>query len=317
MFAASPPAPDDVPVLVATGTTAEEIQAFTRRLFRFVESRTGPDLLPTRIRRGYLTHSGVFVALERFQVSALPALAGLGQIAPEERGAAVKRFLVSIGTSDDDAAESVFKALAQAVAEARPVSDFLGSYRAEHLEHRGIERFRSVVVGIPIPSLIAYHQDELAMAAEHVPSLGQGQVEELKELFVEAVRDDLAQVRRDLADEVLMAHTTGVGGMYDERPGDPEPTIRLGFAHDALDRRLADKHRFAERLTQLYSAAGIKVLITAAAIGIDEVRVHERVPLHRGIRRLLFDSPIEVFPGSKRARSPQGPGGGGARPPAP
>src|SRR5438132_4822071 len=84
MFAIALPEPDDVPVLVATGTTAEEIQAFTRRLFRFVESRHGPERLPTKIRRGYLTHSGVFVALERFQVAALPGLSLLGQTVPEE-----------------------------------------------------------------------------------------------------------------------------------------------------------------------------------------------------------------------------------------
>jgi len=314
MFAISPPEPDDVPVLVATGTTADEIQAFTRRLFRFVESRQGPDLLPNSIRNGYLTHSGVFVALERFQVTALPGLSQLAQIAPEERGEAVHRFLESIGTSAEDAPEAVFKALSGAVSGARPFTEFLGAYRAEHLDSRAIGRFRSVVVGIPIPSLIAYHQDELAMAAEHVPALGPGQVQELKELFVEAVRDDLVQVQEELAHAVLMAHTTGVGGMYDERPGEPDPIIRLGFAHAALDRRMADKHRFAERLTELYSAAGIKVLITAAAIGIDEVRVRERIPLHRGIRRLLFDSPVEVFPGSKRSRSQEARPGTRARP---
>src|SRR5439155_11981186 len=144
--------------------------------------------------------------------------------------------------------------------------------------------------------------DELAMAMEHVPGLGPAEVEELKDMFVEALRDDLVRVQDDLSDMVLMAHTTGVGGMYDERPGDPQPTIRLGFAHAALDRRLAEKHRFAQKLTELYAAAGIKVLVTAAAIGIDEVRVRERIPLHRGIRRMLFDAPVEVFPGSKRSQ---------------
>ena len=94
--------------------------------------------------------------------------------------------------------------------------------------------------------------------------------------------------------------------MFDEDPSDPggRPSIRLGFAHAALDNSLAEKARFAGELTDLYSAAGIKVLITAAAIGVDEVRVHERVPLHRAIRRALFESAVEVFPGS----------GGGWRP---
>src|SRR6266567_2354876 len=52
MFANQPPQPDDVPVLIATGTTSDEIEAFTRRLFRFVESRHGTQAIPKRIRRG-------------------------------------------------------------------------------------------------------------------------------------------------------------------------------------------------------------------------------------------------------------------------
>ena len=45
--------------------------------------------------------------------------------------------------------EAVFKALSAAVSGARPFTEFLSGYRGEHLEHRGIRRFRSVVVGIP------------------------------------------------------------------------------------------------------------------------------------------------------------------------
>ncbi len=300
MFAIHLPESDDVPVIVATGTTADEIQAFTRRLFRFVESRHGPDRLPRRVRRGYLSASGVFVALERFEVSAIPGLQAVAQTSAQERPAVVARFLESLGTSADEAPETVFKALATVVSAARPFTEFLERYRDEYLRPLGVERFRSVVVGIPIPSLVAYHQTELEHTSEHVPGLGAEHVDELKELFVEAVRDDLVQVQEGLADTVLMAHTTGVGGMYDDDVDDQgRSTIRLGFAHSGLDLRLAEKQRFAEKLTRMYSAAGIKVLVTAAAIGIDEVRVRERIPLHRGIRRLLFDAPQEVFPGSK------------------
>jgi len=64
-----------------------------------------------------------------------------------------------------------------------------------------------------------------------------------------------------------------------------------------------EKHRFAEKLTALYAGAGIKVLITAAAIGIDEVKVREQIPLHRQIRQQLFDSGVEVFPGSKGSQA--------------
>jgi hypothetical protein len=295
MFSMNPPGPDEVPVLAATGTTADEMAAFTRRLFRFVESRHGAERLPQRVRSGYLTASGVFVALERFEVTAIPALKAIGQTEPGDRPAAVERFLADVGTRPDDPPEVVFKTIAEAVAQARPLTEFLRRYRDEHVDGR----LRSVMVGIPIPSLVAYHQDDLLLASEHIPGFGPEQIAEIKDLFVEAIRDDLVEVRESLADEVLMAHTTGVGGMEDERLDGGPPEIRLAFAHSALDRRLAEKAKFAERLTDLYSSAGIKVLITAAAIGIDEVRVHEPIPLHREIRQKLFEATREVFPGSK------------------
>ncbi|MFN2590330.1 MAG: hypothetical protein ABR518_06140 [Actinomycetota bacterium] len=295
MFATSPPPPADVPILAATGTTADEISAFTRRLFRFVESRHGADHLPQRVRNGYLTASGVFVALERFEVTAIPALKVIAQAPPEDRPAAVERFLAEIGTGPDDPPEVVFKTIASAVAQARPFAAFLRRYRDEHLDRP----FRSVVVGIPIPSLVAYHQDELLLAAEHIAGFGPDQISEIKNLFVEAIRDDVEEIQGDLAETVMMAHTTGVGGMEDQPLEGGRPEIRLGFAHSALDRRLGEKAKFADRLTDLYASVGAKMLVTAAAIGIDEVRVHEPIPLHRDIRQKLFDAPTEVFPGSK------------------
>ena len=301
MFAISQPRPDDVPVLLATGTTSDEIEAFTRRLFRFIESRHGPEHLPSRIRSGYLTHSGVFVALERFQVSALPGLRRVTDTEPEQRAHAVREFLNTIGSDVERPVGDVLGAMTRAIGSSRPFGAFLERYREEHLHESDGRPFRSVLIGIPIPSLIAYHQDELLIASQHVPGFGAaGQVEELKHRFVEAIRDDLAGVHSSLADTVLMAHTTGVGGMYDETPGQGGGlAIRMGFAHSGLDSRLAEKQRFADVLTRLYAEAGVKVLITAAAIGIDEVRVRERIPLHRGIRQMLFDAPAEVFPGSK------------------
>ena len=304
MFSIHPPDPDDVPVLVATGTTSDEIAAFTRRLFRFVESRHGHDRLPSRVRSGYLTSSGVFVSLERFEVAALPGLSRIGSTPLEERRTVTERFLEGLGVALDDESETVFKALVEEVSRVRPFTRFLEKYHRQHLARLSIERFRSVVVGIPIPSLVAYHQDELALLAEHIPGFTPDQVDQLKERFVEALRDDLVEAQESQTDHLLVAHTTGVGGMYDEDPARPggRPSIRLGFAHAALDRRLAEKARFADELTGLYSAAGIRLLITAAAVGIDEVRVHERIPLHRGIRQKLFDSPVEVFEGSKESQ---------------
>jgi hypothetical protein len=308
MFSIRPAAPEEIPIIVATGTTSDDIEAFTRRLFRFVESRHGAQGYPRRIRRGYLTHSGVFISLERFEVSALPQLKQMGQTPLEERGSLVRNLLESVGTNIDDPPETIVKALDAAVSSARPFASFLDAYRRDHLEALGIPRFRSVVVGIPIPSLVAYHQDELLLAAQHIPGIEAVDVEQLKDRFVEALRDDLLEVLAGLSDDVVMAHTTGVGGMYDEpapEEGEAAPSIRLGFAHSGLDRRLADKQRFADKLTRLYAGAGIKVLITAAAIGIDEVRVRERIPLHRQIRQRLFDAPVEVFAGSKGSQPPE------------
>jgi hypothetical protein len=308
MFGIHPPRADDVPVLVSTGTTPDELAAFTRRLFRFVESRHGTDRLPQRVRHGYLTHSGVFVALERFEVAPLPELSRIGQTPPDERRAVVAEFLHSIGTALEGHPEGVFQALLAAVSAARPFSRFLERYRSEHLVQLGIARFRSVVLGIPIPSLVAYHVDDLAAVADQAGGLTDDHIDRLKQAFVLALRDDLMAVQGPLADQVLIAHTTGVGGMYDESPGADRrarPTTRLAFAHSALDRRLGDKARFARELTDLYSEAGLKVLITAAAIGIDEVRVRERIPLHRDIRRRLFEAPAEVFPGSKGSQPPE------------
>jgi hypothetical protein len=228
----------------------------------------------------------------------LPGLEAVLAAEPSGRALAASEYLASLGVPPDAPSQTVFDALAGAIDASRPFSGFLEHYRAEHLERRGVVRYRSVTLGIPIPSLVAYHQGDLLHLANHVDGLGPEHVERLKERFVLALRDDLVRVQRSMADVVLVAHTTGVGGMHDEHPGSP-PTIRLGFAHAGLDHQLAEKQRFADELTRLYSQAGIKVLITAAAIGVDEVRVRDRIPLHRQIRDALHDAPVEVFPGSK------------------
>jgi hypothetical protein len=304
MFSTSPPGPDDVPVLVATGTNRDEIASFTRRLFRLVESRHGSDRLPMRVRSGYLTTSGVFVALERFQVAPLPGVERIGSVPSEGRGEAVREVLAALGVPAGAGAEAAVDMLRRVIEESRPFSRFLDRYRREHLQDRGIESFRSVLVGIPIPTLVAYQQGELLDLAAHVDGLTREHVESLKETFIRTLRDDLATVQASMADTVMVAHTTGVGGMDDDRPGAPgsRPSIRLGFAHAAQDRALGEKALRAGDLTELYASAGIKVLITAAAIGIDEVRVHEEVPLHRDLRAVLFDAPTVVFPGSKEAQ---------------
>jgi len=301
MMSIQPAGDDDVPVLVATGVTRDEIRTFTQRLFRWTEARHGRDKLPRRVRNGYLTHSGIFVALERFKVVPLPELGAILDVPPAERRGQVGAYLATLGTRLDAPAEETVAALARAISAAHPFADFLSAYRRGPLAARGVERYRSVVLGIPLPSLIAYHLAGLEEVVKHLAGIRPEHVKHLKSTFEEAVRDDVASLEAE-ADHVLVAHTTAVGGMYDETNG--KVTIRLGFAHSAVDQRIYEKQRAAATLTELYAKKGIKMLVTAAGIGVDEVRVRSQVPVHHQVQHMLFDAPRELFPGSKEALPP-------------
>jgi hypothetical protein len=281
MMSIHAPEPDDVPILVTTGRTAEELHAFTRRFFRFMESRHGVEKRPQRIASGYLTRSGIFVALERFQLTPLP-------------------------DSFNDGAYPL-DTLASYIRAARPMSAFLKSYQSKHFRGSEPTRFRSVVIGIPIPSLLAYHLDHLKSVAEYAENLKEERVEELRAAFRHAFREDLKEVRDLLADEVLVAHTTAVGGMYDEdlENGKVHRKIRLGFAHSAQDGKLVVKQHEAEEFAREYATLGIKTLITAAAIGIDEVRIRAEIPLHFQVAQKLQGAPDDLFTSSKR-KAPAG-----------
>jgi len=307
MMAIEAPKDDEVPIIVATARTREEIEVFTARLFRFVQAMHGKNYLPTRVRNGYLTHSGVFISLERFQVVPLPGLERLQVTPPSERRDVVAQYLRSIGSDIEAGANNIYEALKQAIAKSRPFSTFLEAYHRQHLV-QGRNKFRSVHLCIPLPSLMAYHLLDLEIACSLIEGMGRERTEDLKEAFVLAIRDDVALIQEKLAENVIVAHTTSVGGMFDEevaQDGTPKRTIRLGFAHSALDTRLKEKQKFAEKLTELYAAKGIKMLITAAAIGIDEVRVSSDVPVHKYVGQMLFDAEREVFPGSKAQQPPE------------
>jgi hypothetical protein len=298
MMSINPPKPDDLPVLVTTGRNAEDLQAFTRRLFRFIESRYGASHRPARVASGYLTRSGIFVALERFRLTVLPELDNIGNIPADERPSFVRGFLSGLGTSLPP-----FEALMHAVSEARPISNFLLTYQSNHFRDVEPTPFRSVSIGIPIPSLLAYHLNHLERAASYIQGVTDENIEALLTAFREAFREDLNKLKTSLAKEVLVAHTTAVGGMYDEdinADGQHHKTIRLGFAHSAQDDKLAIKLREAEEFTREYAKIGIKTLITAAAIGIDEVRIRAEIPLHFQVASKLQDAPHELFPGAKK-----------------
>jgi hypothetical protein len=302
MMSISAPGADDVPILVTTGKAPEELHAFTRRLFRFTESRDGLSKHPERVASGYLTRSGIFIALERFQLSALPGLEEIRNIPESERHRLAREFLSKLGGESHPVDN-----LVQAIAAHRPISTFLKSYQWKHFKGATPVPFRSVVIGIPIPSLMAYHLDYLGDVAKYVGGLTAGEIEKLRVAFRSAFREDLDEVKTSLADEVLVAHTTAVGGMYDEdiKDGKLIRKIRLGFAHSAQDNKLVIKQYEAEEFAREYAAIGIKVLVTAAAVGIDEVRIRAEIPLNFQIAQKLREAPEELFPRLKRT-PPQG-----------
>lgn len=311
MFAIEAPADSEVPWLLTTGRVGEDLEIFTHRLFRITLARhvdvtkdAGDSLYPKRIKgAGYLTHSGVFIGMERLNVSLLPQLEGAHFLQPAERAEVVERALQELRAhSEAVGAESAdaFEMLRQVISRRRPFYSFLREYAETRLENYD-RRFASVIVGIPLPSLVAYHSQALRLLAEEREEFTAEGIEELRDLFVDALHADLVAIKNDLADVVLIAHTTGVGGMLDEVAGTGGATtsVRLGFAHAAQDEFLAQKHEFAKRLGRRYAESGLLVLTTAAAIGVDEVRIDQRVPLHPKVVQQLFDADGELFKGAK------------------
>jgi len=296
MFAVAPPAsPQDVPVLLVTGRGKDDIDAFVGRLVKFTQARWGNDAKPQRYESGYLTPSGIYIAISPFQLKPVPGLELVTDADPSQRESAVDEFLGIAGANRTMPQDAIEAALVRHVREAHPITSFLAD-RQKRLRDYGDDPFRSILLGFPLPSILAYQIDALSVVARSC-GLGDAFIEHLKSEFKHAFADDLAAVNA----RVLVAHTTGVGGMYDESP-DGHTTPRLGFAHASKDAALLQKHIEAEDLTREYAKRGIMMLVTAAAIGIDEVRVRHTVPLHRDIVRKLRDAPHEVFRGCRSKR---------------
>jgi hypothetical protein len=286
------PPPADSPTIVVTGLTKEEIRSFSTRLFEYYEKFYGPEFLPRHIsKRGYRTRSGIVIELRRMSVNPeLPGLANFTRLGSEERRAILSDFLRSGNLTLESGEKEKIDYLASAIDQnlRRPFTEFLEQYRAER-GLAGHSRFRAVIVGIPLASVAAYHLSNLEEICRTLGINSYDRITELKHRYLSRVRDDLAYIHQELAEEVIAAHTTAVGGMYDEGP-EGERTIRLGFAHSALDERLRDKQIFAEQLQQLYAEVGIKMLVTAAAIGIDAIIKDQGVPIQNGVLRAMRDA---------------------------
>jgi hypothetical protein len=286
--AGRPASPDECPRVIVTGRTRQELRQFTSRLFRIQQRDHGriPEHIP---KVGYVTVGGVLVELTRVSVDpTIRELADFSVLDEETRRTRIESFLAMGGLNPDAPLAARVEVLRDAV-DSRVGQPF-STFARRVLENRGLpgghQKFRSVVVGIPLASVATYKLRDLEAAATALglpPS--SVEMEDLKASYLRAMRDDLARVSDDLAEEVLIAHTTAVGGMYDEEDG--ERPIRIGFAHSALGDRLRDKQLFAETLTELYAERGIKMLITAAAIGIDAIQVNKAPPVNPAIRNTL------------------------------
>lgn len=276
------------PKVVITARTKQELRQLTSTLFALQERDHGQSPTPLA-GAGYQTVKGVVVNL--FTLDVDPRIEGLtGFSAADEalRRSSIQKLL-SAGGLDEGAPLRAKVELVRSAIQGlgRPFSDFLLRYLAEHGLPGGRGRFRSVVVSIPLATVASYKLDDLEAVCSHIGvDPAAPTVHELKTEYLRVMRDDFVYAAEHLADNIFVAHTTGVGGMYDEEE-DGSRTIRLGFAHRPLDERLKQKQTFAEELVGLYAERGIKMLITAAAIGIDAILVHKTPPLNAALRRAL------------------------------
>ncbi len=293
-----PESPDDVPILIVTGRSDDELHSFEARLQRFTRTRWGAGTKLRPFEHGHLTPGGVYVAVSKFEMKPIPGIELVKDADQHSRPAAIDEFLVRAGARRDMPHDEIRAVLMRYVRASRPITSFLED-RLLRLRDYGPKPYRSVVLGFPLPSILAYQTGGLALVAESL-GLGEEFTTAVKDAFESTFADDLVAVRETWGARVLVAHTTGVGGMYDEANG--ATAIRLGFAHAARDEFLRTKHIEAEHLTGKYAERGVLMLVTAAAIGIDEVRMREAIPLHPTIVDKLRNAPHELYRGARERR---------------
>ncbi len=283
------------PVLVATGRAKDsagnplpELKRFRRRLGTLAQAEFGASI--SRQGDTIRMPTGALVVLLDFNFRILGNLSKAIRHGDEP----LEQYLAH--RKQDEG--SLVHGLRADIRQEAPWMDLLHTVR-KVLDGWSFEKFRSVQIGIPIPSLLAYHVDaiEYLLARDLITEQdGADLKSEVRRQLVE----QLSKVRGE-AEAVIVAHTTAVGGMYDvTQQGDKR--IRLGFAHAARDEHLQEKHQQAQDISSLYAEAGIWNLVTAAAIGIDDVRVDKPLAMAQAMRRALGLADAEPFPAAKQAR---------------
>ncbi len=267
--AASHVAPSSRPLLVITGINKGQIEQFCSKLFqvfgRQLFQRTsdeGEDYVLVFDDLVEL-HFKTLMAAPEFKVDLHKALSGI-----------------------DGKQDKIDYLISEASKTTSPFEAFIIATK-EQLGLGPEEKIRAVFSGIPVPSVATYHFENIDRLLEEF-GLSDGDTEKeiersIKKEILKGLAEDFGDIKRLHSDEVLMAHTTSVGGMYKIIEG--EPVIKLGYAHSSLGDLLKEKQFYANELTIQYSNFGLKSLVTASAIGIDYIYQSSTLPLSSGVSR--------------------------------
>lgn len=266
---ASSIAPTAKPKLIITGINKDQIDQFCSKLFQ-IFSKQRFDKIDEKGDESTLLFDG-FVELHFKTLMAVPKF-------QTDLNAALKEI--------DSKQEKIDYLISEASKTTSPFEAFVKDIKTA-LGLNSDEKIRAVFSGIPVPSVATYHFENIdLLLVEH--GLSQGDTEKsiersIKKEILKGLAEDFGDIKKYHADEVLMAHTTSVGGMYQIING--EPVIKLGYAHSSLGDLLKEKQFYANELTIHYSNFNLKSLVTASAIGIDYIYQSSTLPLSSGVSR--------------------------------
>lgn len=265
----SPLAPTEQPQLVITGINQDQInqfctklyQVFGRKTFEKVESEIDDLLL---VFDDFVKlHFRTLLAIPQFQT---------------DLEAELPKY-----TSKHDKIDFL---IAEASRTTSPFESFIKKLKLE-LGMQETEKLKAVFSGIPVPSVATYHFESIDRLLDKY-GIAENDEEKtiersIKKEILKGLAEDFGDIKKHHSQEVLMAHTTSVGGMYQIIGG--QPVIKLGYAHSSLGNLLKEKQFYANELTIHYSNFGLKSLVTASAIGIDYIYQSSSLPLSSGVSR--------------------------------
>jgi hypothetical protein len=266
---ASIKAPNANPQLIITGVNKAQIEQFCSKLFQifgkqlFEKTKEEGDESILLFDDFVELHFKTLMAVPKFQADLNAALQNI-----EGKQAKIDYLI-----SEASKTTSPFEAFIQEIKKDLGVPED--------------KKLKAVFSGIPVPSVATYHFENIdRLLDEH--GLSEGDTEKsiersIKKEILKGLAEDFGDIKTHHSEEVLMAHTTSVGGMYQIING--EPVIKLGYAHSSLGDLLKEKQFYANELTIQYSNFGLKSLVTASAIGIDYIYQSSTLPLSSGVSR--------------------------------